>query len=89
MKSNYQLLLKHPKWFEKRSQIIKRDMNRCIVCGSSDKIEVHHRQYHFSKSLKSFVPPWGYKNSYLITLCNSCHDTGHKTYKSIPTFNIN
>ena len=88
MTHNYQMLLKHPKWFEKRRQILKRDNSKCFICESSIKLEVHHRQYHFSESKNSLIPPWEYKNSHLITLCNYCHNTGHKTYKSIPTFKI-
>jgi hypothetical protein len=88
MNKNYQILLKHPLWFEKRVQILKRDNNKCINCGGIDKLQVHHRQYHFSKTSKTFAPPWNYKNKYLITLCNNCHNSGHKIHKTIPTFII-
>jgi len=87
--TSYQNLLHHPKWFEKRDQILKRDNKKCLGCGNKENLQVHHRQYHFSKKNKSFVPPWQYKERYLITLCNHCHLTGHKIHTKTPIFNIN
>ena len=88
MKNNYQTLLKHPKWFVRRKEILNRDKEQCVICSSSIKLEVHHRQYHFSKSKNTFVPPWQYDDKYLITICNHCHNMGHNQIKKIPIFKI-
>ena len=88
MNNYYQLLLKHPKWFERRKSILKRDKNQCVLCTSKIQLEVHHRQYHFSKSKNTFVPPWQYDEKYLITICNNCHQKGHQQIKKIPIFKI-
>jgi len=86
--SNYYLsLLKSPRWFQKRKEILERDGNKCRNCGSVKNLEVHHKQYHYHKATKTMVMPWNYDNKYLITLCKVCHELGTKTYK-INTFKI-
>lgn len=87
MNSNYNILLKNPKWFEKRKIILERDNNKCFNCGSSEDLQVHHRQYHISKRIRNFILPWNYPNKYLITLCEKCHKMGHLKY-IVPTFEI-
>ena len=85
--TNYISLLKHPKWFEKRKQILLRDGNACIVCGSDSNLNIHHRQYHINARTGQFVQPWNYNPRYLITLCNECHQKGHSKFK-VPYFKI-
>ena len=80
----YQKLLKHPKWFNKRTEILKRDLMRCACCGSNHELNVHHKQYQIN-SKNQFIAPWQYESRYLITLCKKCHDIGHKQY-NIPVF---
>jgi 5-methylcytosine-specific restriction endonuclease McrA len=84
---NYNYLLKHPKWFEKRETILLRDGGVCVVCGSESNLQVHHRQYHINKRTGRYVLPWDYKPRYLITLCSNCHQKGHSKFK-IPYFKI-
>ena len=48
-------------------------------------LQVHHRQYHWSRRLNGHIFPWAYKNQYLITLCDRCHYYGHKKY-TVQTF---
>ena len=72
------------RWKSLRSKILIRDTNQCIVCKSKEKLQVHHKQYHFSRLLKTFKEPWEYDFKYLITLCKQCHQKGHNKYK-IPT----
>ena len=83
----YGALLFDPRWRTKRSIILDRDGYKCIICGSSFGLQVHHRQYHFLANLKQFKPPWDYEDHLLISLCEICHKKGHRQYK-VPTINI-
>ncbi|ACU57536.1 hypothetical protein Cpin_0027 [Chitinophaga pinensis DSM 2588] len=81
---SYKTLLFDPQWKAKRNEILTRDQQKCIICQSQDNLHVHHRQYHFDTQLGKFKPPWDYSNHLLITLCERCHQRGHKKYK-VPT----
>ncbi|HPR72997.1 MAG TPA: HNH endonuclease [Bacteroidales bacterium] len=70
-----------PRWKSRRQEILNRDNNKCINCGSEEDLQVHHRQYHFSTGLNKYRNPWEYSERYLITLCGKCHKKGHHTYK--------
>lgn len=83
----YHSLLGDIRWKAKTLQIKKRDNNKCLNCGSQSNLQVHHRQYHFIKSLNKFKNPWDYSAEILITLCKQCHDLGHKNFK-VPTLTI-
>lgn len=87
MTTEYNSLLKSPRWFEKRKIILARDNNKCRCCGATNGLHVHHRQYHVSKRTGSFQLPWKYQNKYLITHCDKCHTTGHSKFK-VPTFTV-
>lgn len=78
---SYSGLLWNPRWRAKRSTIIKRDGEKCVVCHSSANLQVHHRQYHYVKELGKFKPPWDYDDHLLVTLCESCNRSGHAKYK--------
>lgn len=77
-----------PRWKDKRKSIIARDNNKCAVCETEDELQVHHRQYHFSKSRNMFKDPWEYPDNLLITLCKKCHNKGHNLYK-VPVKQVN
>lgn len=81
---SYLSLLQNPKWLCKRKEILDRDNYHCIACKATANLQVHHRQYHFNRSKGHYLKPWQYKGKYLTTLCQLCHDKGHKIYK-IPT----
>jgi 5-methylcytosine-specific restriction endonuclease McrA len=83
MKNNeiYLTLLSHPNWYAKREQILKRDNCSCQICGSKLELQVHHRQYHINKKTGQKRMPWEYNNKFLITLCKSCHQAGHKQFE--------
>ncbi len=83
----YHKLLKHPKWFAKRKIVLMRDGGKCANCGSAEKIQVHHRQYHINKNTGRFKMPWEYKLKCLVTLCEKCHIKGHTIFK-VPIFKI-
>ncbi len=55
----------HKEWREYRRQAHVRDNHKCVVCGSTDRLQVHH------------VIPYRYSHSHeisnLVTLCRSCH----------------
>ena len=74
-----------PRWRIKRELILKRDQGKCRNCGSREKLQVHHRQYHYDSKTGFHEDIWEYKNKHLITLCDKCHEAGHKIYK-IPSF---
>lgn len=76
----YREKLNDKRWHDKRQRILERDKNKCIICNSSHNLIVHHKQYHFIKSLQVFKDPWDYKDKYLITLCSSCHSIGHSRW---------
>jgi hypothetical protein len=87
MTTEYNILLKSPKWIEKRKIILARDNNKCRCCGATTGLHVHHRQYHVNKQTGNFQLPWKYQNKYLITLCDKCHTAGHSKFK-VPSFTI-
>lgn len=78
---SYGALLFDKRWKDKRAKILTRDLNKCIICSLKDDLQVHHRQYHYVKSLKKFKAPWQYSDDILITLCSSCHQKGHSKFK--------
>lgn len=77
-----------PRWLNKRYEILLRDNFRCVNCDFKRKIEVHHRQYHFSKLRNNYVDPWEYDNSLLITLCKRCNHAGSRKYV-VPVIFVN
>lgn len=78
---SYQAKLFDKRWQIKRETILNRDHRQCAICGKTDHLIVHHKQYHFIKKLNTFCDPWNYQDIYLTTLCRSCHDRGHKLYE--------
>jgi len=74
-KKRYNEELKDNRWIEKKNKILKRDGNKCIVCGGkkSDgiKLNVHHLLYDNDIEMWD-VPDW-----YLVTLCETCHRLEH------------
>ena len=77
----YGALLFDKRWVGKRAEIILRDKCRCVICSSNEKLQVHHRQYHFIKALKQFKAPWDYEHHLMITLCEKCHSRGHSKFR--------
>ena len=84
---SYRELLFDERWLKKRAHIIQRDNFRCAICGSTEKLVVHHKQYHKTQSDQK-CHPWDYDDKYLVTLCESCHQRGHRKYQ-IPMKIIN
>jgi len=73
MPSEYSEKLKDPRWQKKRLEILERDEWACQVCfDSGSTLVVHHRDYLPN------TDPWDYPDSYLITLCEECHEKERK-----------
>lgn len=77
----YQIYLNRYEWKNFRKKILIRDNNKCVICASTKELQIHHKQYHFSNISRDFVKPWEYPISLLITICNKCHNIGHKKFK--------
>ena len=72
-KKEYAEALLNPKWQEKRSRILRRDLYTCVVCQTKSRtLHVHHLEYKDGKR------PWEYPDDMLVTLCDRCHATNHK-----------
>jgi len=78
--SIYQQGLEDPRWKQLRLKVIERDGNQCRICGQRTELQVHHRQYHKDKATGEWSQPWEYHPFFLITVCNSCHSTGHQQF---------
>jgi RNA-directed DNA polymerase len=52
-------------WTEIREEVLKQDGNRCRLCDSQERVEVHHIKKH-----KSGKP---HRLENLVTLCAACH----------------
>ena len=74
MKELYQEYLKTPRWKELRKQALINACNKCQVCNSTKRLNVHHRQY---------PEVWGEEpQSFLTVLCNKCHKLFHQKPKA-------
>lgn len=79
--NDYSESLSDLRWKKKAENIRKRDGNKCRICSSTSNLNVHHRAYLFIKKYQTFLVPWNYPESILITLCKKCHDNGHSQMK--------
>src|SRR5699024_10572844 len=62
----------------KRLNVLARDNFQCQDCQSTtETLHVHHKQYEYGKD------PWDYDDSYLITLCEYCHQSEEHAKQSL------
>jgi len=64
--------LRSKEWLELRAQALLRDNHRCVLCGSSRNLNVHHifpRKFH--KDLQKDLDN-------LVVVCPGCHFRIHK-----------
>lgn len=54
-----------------RKQILERDKNKCVYCGSSERLELHHKKY--TRKLED-----------VVTICKRCHLKIHNELKIKP-----
>jgi hypothetical protein len=67
----YRRYLKSWRWWVLRRVRLWMDGNRCRMCGSAERLQVHHRDYlHRGKA-------WLGELFDLTTVCNSCHGDFH------------
>ncbi len=68
-KSEYAQKLRDPRWQKMRLKIMERDEFSCQYCGDSEStLNVHHLDYIQGND------PWEYDDSWLVTLCEACHE---------------
>ena len=72
--NTYQLQLQSKKWKSKRLKIFKRDDFKCTVCGSKERLNVHHTFYYHKR-----IKAWLYPDASLITVCEDCHLKYHQS----------
>lgn len=77
---SYKNLLFDKRWKDKKQRIMMRDGFKCKHCGTSSNLTVHHLQYHVTEKGQK-LPPWMYEDRFLVTLCEKCHNEGHRKYK--------
>ena len=70
-KSQNSKQLQRPEWKAKRLEILERDGNKCVKCGETKRLHVHHLSYTKGRDA------WEYPNDNLVTLCNGCHLAEH------------
>ena len=60
-----------PQAYEKlRLQVLERDAWRCQNCGSTQHLEIHHKEFRSHAGCDS--------EENLITLCSDCHALAHR-----------
>ena len=59
------------RWIKKREQVFKLKGRKCIVCGNTHNLQIHHLRYLDNKYA------WEYKMKDLVVLCESCHKRKH------------
>ncbi len=74
----YDKYIKSPLWESRKQDLFKNlkvDKPECEVCGSTNKVQVHHNTY---ENLTSFR---GEKDKDLIIVCRDCHHQFHSNLK--------
>jgi len=67
-KKDYRKYLLTPEWKQRRVFVLERDGRACVLCGSVDELQVHHRTYE--RRGDELL-------SDLTTLCAECHAKHH------------
>jgi hypothetical protein len=71
-KVDYYKYIASPEWKWKADQAKIRAGFQCMICGNSENLEAHHRDYsHLGHEFKSDI----------VVLCHSCHDLFSKNKK--------
>ena len=67
---DYKTYLQSPHWKQVRYIKLQQSGNKCQVCGSKNKLEVHHNSYdHIGKEEMHLED--------LVVLCHNCHSLFH------------
>jgi len=73
---SYKDLLKEPEWHNKRIEVIKNKGGKCIECGKSEKLQVHHNKYRDTEF--GILWPWLYNDDEMNVMCQGCHYDHHR-----------
>jgi hypothetical protein len=68
LKEKYREYLKSDDWKQKRAAKLRKK-NRCAICGSRKRLDVHHLNYRRWTDVQQ---------SDLRVLCRACHETAHR-----------
>ena len=78
-KTTYQQKLLDPRWQKFRLKILERDGFKCVHCGDDKQtLHAHHTYYE-----QGGVDPWEYEDTFIITLCSTCHNDLHTKQKEL------
>lgn len=69
-KYKYDFFLKSAYWQKIRTAVFDRDDNKCVMCGSTEAIQAHHKTYAHHGDEMDFLED-------LITVCTKCHRKIH------------
>ena len=70
--TKYSDKLKHPKWQEKRLDVLSLKGYNCEACTNvNEQLQVHHINYIGGNE------PWEYPNNNFLVLCDACHKKEH------------
>lgn len=71
----YDEYLRSNAWINIRNQVLERDKHKCKICGATENLRVHHKDYeciyHEEDALYD-----------LVTLCDDCHRELHEFLKN-------
>lgn len=71
MTNEQKVKYRDPEWFSFRREVIRLDGGKCVRCGSTEHLHVHHKHYVEGKA------PWEYPYNDCETLCRGCHAKEH------------
>lgn len=74
-RATYKRFLKTDYWEAVRAAVIQRDGNRCTKCGSTKRLQAHHKTYAHHGKEHLYLGD-------LVTLCHDCHKAVHKTQRN-------
>lgn len=77
--TQYNQYLASPEWRNKTVQIKNRDGNKCLLCGETENLVVHHLRY----DSVDIEHPGREHESDLVTLCRGCHNKFHNAELSL------
>jgi 5-methylcytosine-specific restriction endonuclease McrA len=61
-------------WRKIRAQVVARDGNACVVCGATERLQVHHLEGWHDNAIE-----------HLVTVCDPCHRAAHAHKVKIPS----
>jgi 5-methylcytosine-specific restriction endonuclease McrA len=78
---SYRRYLQSEEWKELKRMRAFLDDNKCTRCGSTDRLQCHHKNY-------KGIEDMSFSLSQLETVCESCHKKIHKKYSKSVGFSL-